>query len=67
MTSGGTGDALAGTVAGLLAKGVEPYNAARMAAFLVGYAGDLAYEELSYGLDAVDIIDSIPLVLKRFL
>ncbi|MDD4307611.1 MAG: NAD(P)H-hydrate dehydratase [Thermoplasmata archaeon] len=67
MTVGGTGDVLAGIVAGLMAKGVEPYNAARMGAYLSGLAGDLAFETLGYSMTATDVIACIPTVLGRCL
>jgi hydroxyethylthiazole kinase-like uncharacterized protein yjeF len=67
MTVGGTGDVLAGIVGGLMAKGVEPYNAARMGAYLSGLAGDLAFETLGYSMTATDVIACIPTVLGRCL
>jgi NAD(P)H-hydrate epimerase len=67
MTVGGTGDVLAGIVGGLLSKGVEPYNAARMGAFASGHAGDLAFREKSYGMMPMDVVEQIPNVLKEFL
>ena len=67
MTVGGTGDVLAGIVGGLLSKGVEPFNAAMIGAFLNGSAGNVAFEKKSYGLVATDIIDEIPDVLKKYL
>ena len=66
MTVGGTGDVLAGIIAGLISKGVNPYNAARMGIFLNGFAGNLAFKKRSYGLIATDIIEEIPNVLKKF-
>lgn len=67
MTVGGTGDVLAGLVGGLLAKHVAPYEAARLAAFTNKYAGDLAFEDLSYGMTAQDVADRVPRVLRKFL
>jgi NAD(P)H-hydrate epimerase len=67
MTVGGTGDVLAGICAGLLAKGVEPFDAARIAAFTNGAAGDLAFNDQCYGLLATDVIDNIPSVMCRAL
>ena len=67
MSAGGTGDVLSGIVGGLLAKNVSSFNAARMAAFINGFAGDLAFEEKSYSIMATDVIEKIPEVLKRFL
>ena len=66
MTVGGTGDALAGICGGLLAKRVPPFVAARMAAFANGYAGNLAFEEKSYGMMTSDLIEKIPRILKDF-
>ena len=67
MTVGGTGDVLAGITSALLAKGLSPYDAARIAAFLNGAAGNQAFESLSYGMTASDVINSIPTILKKYL
>jgi NAD(P)H-hydrate epimerase len=67
MTVGGTGDVLAGIIGALLSKGVAPFNAARIAAFLNGEAGNEAFQKKSYGLVATDVIDGIPDVLKKYL
>jgi NAD(P)H-hydrate epimerase len=67
MTVGGTGDVLAGICAGLLAKGMDPFMAARVAAYTGGAAGDLAFETHSYGLLATDMVDEVPRVLSRSL
>jgi NAD(P)H-hydrate epimerase len=67
MTVGGTGDVLAGIIGALLSKGVRPFEAVRVAAFLNGGAGNEAFQKKSYGLLATDIIDEIPNVLKKYL
>ncbi len=67
MTVGGTGDVLTGAVAGFIAQGASPFAAARLGAFTVGLAGNMAFEELSYGLLATDVIDKIPYVVRRYL
>ncbi len=67
MTVGGTGDVLCGAVGGLLSKGMEPFDAARLAAFANGYAGDLAFKVKSYGLTAPDVADNLGRVLAEFL
>jgi hydroxyethylthiazole kinase-like uncharacterized protein yjeF len=67
MTVGGTGDVLAGIIGALLSKGVQPFEAVRIAAFLNGEAGNEAFRKKSYGLIATDIVDEIPTVLKKYL
>lgn len=67
MTVGGTGDVLCGIVGGLLAKGMTPFDAARLAAFTNGHAGDLAFRTKSYGLTAVDVADNVARVLAEYL
>ncbi len=65
MTGAGTGDVLAGCVAGLLAKGMTPFDAACLGAYICGRAGEMAFSEKSYGLIATDVIDAIPSVLME--
>ena len=67
MTVGGTGDVLAGITGALLAMGIKPFKAARAAAFMNGYAGDLAWEKYNKGLTATDIIDLLPRVFIDFI
>ncbi|WP_455392472.1 NAD(P)H-hydrate dehydratase [[Eubacterium] cellulosolvens] len=64
MTVGGTGDMLAGITGGLLARGLAPFHAARAAAFINGYSGDLAWNRFRNGLVATDILDFIPQCIK---
>ena len=66
MTVGGTGDVLCGAVGGLLSKGAAPFDAARIAAFSNGCAGDLAFKVKSYGLTATDVADHLGRVLAEF-
>ena len=67
MTGAGTGDVLAGITAGLLSKGMEPYDAACLAAYISGKAGEKAFEKRSYGLIATDVADCISDVLLEHL
>ena len=67
MTVGGTGDVLAGITGALLAKKISPFNSARMAVFICGEAGNMAFKKKSYGLIATDVIDEISNVLKKYL
>lgn len=65
MTVGGTGDALSGTVAGLLAKGMDPFDAGCLGAYLCGKAGEKAFKKYSYGLTAEDLTKEISKVLRK--
>jgi NAD(P)H-hydrate epimerase len=67
MTGAGTGDVLAGITAGLLSKGMEPYDSACLAAYISGKAGEKAFEKKSYGLIATDVVDCISDVLVEHL
>lgn len=67
MSVGGTGDVLAGEVLGLMSRGVQPFEAARIAAFVNGVAGDLAYEESGFSLLATQVAELVPAALKPFL
>jgi NAD(P)H-hydrate epimerase len=56
MATGGTCDVLTGLTAGLLAQGMPPFDAAHLAVYLHGLAGDLAADDLSKpGLIASDV------------
>ncbi|WP_317895828.1 NAD(P)H-hydrate dehydratase [Pyrofollis japonicus] len=63
MSVGGTGDSLAGITAAMLAKGLDTFNAACVAAFINGVAGALAYNEKRDSMNTLDLIGKIPLVL----
>ena len=67
MTVGGTGDVLSGIAGCLLSKGMDPFHAACLAAFINGAAGDVAFQEKGYGLLATDVASRIPYVLRRYL
>ena len=60
MTVGGTGDALAGIAGSFMAQGVELDEAAYLAAYINGRAGELAEREFGYGLVATDLVEKIP-------
>ena len=65
MATGGTGDVLSGAVGAMLAKGMDPFDAARAAAFLVGAAGDEGLEELGHSMLASDMLWNLPGVLSE--
>jgi hydroxyethylthiazole kinase-like uncharacterized protein yjeF len=64
MTVGGTGDVLSGVVGGLLAQGVDAFEAAVAGAFVNGAAGDFVASEIGNHMVASDLLDWIPLVLN---
>jgi ADP-dependent NAD(P)H-hydrate dehydratase len=66
MTVGGTGDVLTGITAGLLSKGVPPFEAACAAAFVNGSAGAEAARQLGLHIVASDVVNQIANVMKRF-
>jgi len=63
MTKGGTGDTLAGICGALLARGINPQDAAAAATFINGAAGSLAAKKFGESLLATDLIDFIHEVL----
>ena len=65
MTGAGTGDVLAGIIGALLSKGMSAFDSACLGAYISGRAGEIAFDDLSYGMIATDIINRIPLVLKE--
>jgi NAD(P)H-hydrate epimerase len=65
MATGGSGDVLTGIVTGFLAKKYSPEDAAILATYLHGLAGDLASADKGFeGLIAGDIIDYLPEAIK---
>ncbi len=66
MASGGMGDVLGGMIAALLARGVDPYDAACAGVYLHGLAGDVVKDELGdTGMAAADVAEKIPLAIHR--
>ncbi|MDZ7262482.1 MAG: NAD(P)H-hydrate dehydratase, partial [candidate division KSB1 bacterium] len=65
MATAGSGDVLTGIIAGLLAQGMAPKDAALAGVFVHGAAGDLAQKKLGEkGLIAGDIAQYLPQALK---
>ncbi|RYG68357.1 NAD(P)H-hydrate dehydratase, partial [bacterium] len=67
MATGGSGDVLTGTIAGLLAQLKEAEDATKLGVYLHGLAGDLAYEVKGNGLVAGDIAAFLPKALLEIL
>jgi len=64
MATAGTGDVLTGMIAGLLAQGLTPVDAAVGGVYVHGLAGDLAVKSKGeMGLIASDVLEMIPQAL----
>ena len=67
LGTAGSGDILAGMIAGLFGAGQEEENAVKTAVFLHGFAGDLASGELGRdSLTARDILKTVPLAVRKY-
>ena len=65
LATAGTGDVLAGAIAGLLAQGLAPFDAAALGVYLHGAAGRLVREELGdMGPIASDLLPRLPLAIQ---
>ena len=68
MATAGAGDVLTGILAGLLAQGVSPWEAAQSGVFLHGLAGDLAARTYGYpSLMAGDLLAYLPDAITQVL
>ncbi len=66
MATGGMGDVLGGIITALLARGIDPFNAAIAAVYVHGFTGDMLKDEMGdTGLTAGDLAERIPLAIKR--
>ena len=64
LAKGGSGDVLAGFLAGTCARGIPPFEAACTASYILGRAGELAAEKMGeYSPDATDIIALLPVAI----
>ena len=66
MTVGGTGDVLSGLVAGLLSKNRNCLESAAAASYICGLAGQEVQDKLGLHMTPMDLIDTIPNVMKPF-
>ena len=65
MATAGAGDVLTGMLAALAASGMPPFEAAVLAVWAHGRAGDLAAEKRGIlGVTALDILDCVPQALR---
>lgn len=67
MSTGGSGDVLAGIIAGMLAGGLDLFEAAQIGTYVHCLAGDVAAEKKGkYAMLASDIIASLSEVMRDF-
>ncbi len=65
LASGGTGDVLAGTIVGLLAQGLTPFDAAVVGGYLHGLAGEIVRKDLGdAGMVAGDLLPRLPMAIQ---
>ena len=68
LAKGGTGDVLAGMVLSLIGQGAGPFDAASLAVWLHGRAGDLCEKRLTaYGVTPEDVVAAIPAAIGELL
>ena len=66
LASAGTGDVLAGSIAGLLAQGVGLYDAATLGVYMHGAAGERVRAELGVaGMVAGDLLAQLPSAIRE--
>lgn len=68
MATGGMGDVLTGIIAGLIATGIDPQQAAIAGVFIHGMAGDIVYAyHRNSAVLASEILDRIPYVISTII
>ena len=66
MATGGSGDVLTGIITGLLARGLESFDAACLGAWIHGKSGDAAAKNVGMDyLDASEIILHMPQAFRE--
>ncbi|MBA7641445.1 Bifunctional NAD(P)H-hydrate repair enzyme Nnr [subsurface metagenome] len=66
LASAGTGDVLSGVIAGLLAQGLNLFDAAASGVYIHGMAGEVVKARLGdAGMVASDLLPELPQVIKQ--
>ncbi len=64
MTKGGMGDTLAGIAGAMISRGATPFEAAQLATYINGLAGQIAIKKYGESVMATDLINAIPEAIK---
>jgi len=64
MAVGGSGDVLAGICGAFMAKGLTTFESARLAAYSLGKAGEMCYNDVGSGFLPTDLVLSLSKVLQ---
>ena len=68
LAKAGTGDVLAGIIAGLIAQSLTPFEAAKLGVYMHSRAGEIASETLTeYSVLASEITEYLPKVFKELI
>lgn len=66
LATAGTGDVLSGIIAGFVAQGLEPFDAACLGVYIHGLAGEILRKEFGdAGLLASDLVAVLPKAIKK--
>jgi hydroxyethylthiazole kinase-like uncharacterized protein yjeF len=65
MTKGGYGDLLAGVAGSFLARGHDPFESAKAAAYIVGQAGEIAARKFGESMLVSDVLEILPIVIHQ--
>lgn len=66
LATAGTGDILAGVIAGMVAQGLDLFDAACVGVYIHGMAGEILQDKIgNAGLLASDLLATLPLVIKK--
>jgi NAD(P)H-hydrate epimerase len=68
LSKAGTGDVLAGMIAGFIAQGSDVHTAGILGAYIHGKSGEeAALHKSNYGVTASDLLEYIPEIIKKLL
>jgi NAD(P)H-hydrate epimerase len=59
MSVGGTGDVLSGICGGLMSRGMKSFDAACVASYINGKAGESVFSEIGHSLSASSLLERL--------